>query len=201
MGDVSLIVLPAAFTHTTGRAHWQVLLRARAIENQCYVLASAQGGTHPHGRKTWGESIIIDPWGEVLASLPEGPGWWWPTSTRPASPGCAPACRPCAIARSSNRLHESKAHEQEPAPNPLKTASKLLLKPYDLDFEDLDKVFSKLFRHKLDYADLYFQYHRSEAWSLEEGIVKSGSFNIEQGLAYAPSPARRRPSPTPTTSA
>nr|MBP7626284.1 metalloprotease TldD [Zoogloea sp.] len=67
-------------------------------------------------------------------------------------------------------------------PNPLKTASKLLLKPYDLDFEDLDKVFSKLFRHKLDYADLYFQYHRSEAWSLEEGIVKSGSFNIEQGV-------------------
>ena len=74
MGEVSLIVLPAAFTHTTGRAHWQVLLRARAIENQCYVLASAQGGTHPHGRRTWGESIIIDPWGEVLASLPEGPG-------------------------------------------------------------------------------------------------------------------------------
>ena len=67
-------------------------------------------------------------------------------------------------------------------PNPLKTASKLLLKPYDLDFEDLDKVFGKLFRHKLDYADLYFQYHRSEAWSLEEGIVKSGSFNIEQGV-------------------
>jgi nitrilase len=52
MGDVSLIVLPAAFTHTTGRAHWEVLLRARAIENQCYVLASAQGGTPP-GRKTW----------------------------------------------------------------------------------------------------------------------------------------------------
>ena len=66
--------------------------------------------------------------------------------------------------------------------NPLKIASKLLLKPYDLDFEDLDKVFGKLFRHKLDYADLYFQYHRSEAWSLEEGIVKSGSFNIEQGV-------------------
>ncbi len=64
----------------------------------------------------------------------------------------------------------------------LKTASKLLLKPYDLDLEDLDKVFRKLYRHKLDYADLYFQYHRSEAWSLEEGIVKSGSFNIEQGV-------------------
>jgi len=71
---------------------------------------------------------------------------------------------------------------KNPPPNPLKLASKLLLKPYDLDFEDLDKVFGKLFRHKLDYADLYFQYHRSEAWSLEEGIVKSGSFNIEQGV-------------------
>jgi len=71
---------------------------------------------------------------------------------------------------------------KNPPPNPLKIASKLLLKPYDLDFEDLDKVFGKLFRHKLDYADLYFQYHRSEAWSLEEGIVKSGSFNIEQGV-------------------
>ena len=71
---------------------------------------------------------------------------------------------------------------KNPPPNALKLASKLLLKPYDLDFEDLDKVFSKLYRHKLDYADLYFQYHRSEAWSLEEGIVKSGSFNIEQGV-------------------
>ena len=71
---------------------------------------------------------------------------------------------------------------KNPPQNPLKIASKLLLKPYDLDFEDLDKVFGKLFRHKLDYADLYFQYHRSEAWSLEEGIVKSGSFNIEQGV-------------------
>ncbi|HNO88016.1 MAG TPA: DNA gyrase modulator, partial [Rhodocyclaceae bacterium] len=71
---------------------------------------------------------------------------------------------------------------KNPPPSPLKIASKLLLKPYDLDFEDLDKVFGKLFRHKLDYADLYFQYHRSEAWSLEEGIVKSGSFNIEQGV-------------------
>lgn len=74
MGEVNLIVLPAAFTHTTGQAHWEVLLRARAIENQCYVLASAQGGRHPSGRRTWGDSMIIDPWGEVLARLPEGPG-------------------------------------------------------------------------------------------------------------------------------
>ncbi|MDD2989144.1 MAG: carbon-nitrogen hydrolase family protein [Zoogloea sp.] len=74
MGEVNLIVLPAAFTYTTGQAHWEVLLRARAIENQCYVLASAQGGRHPSGRRTWGDSMIIDPWGEVLARLPEGPG-------------------------------------------------------------------------------------------------------------------------------
>ena len=74
MGEVDLIVLPAAFTYTTGQAHWEILLRARAIENQCYVLASAQGGRHPSGRRTWGASMIIDPWGEVLARLPEGPG-------------------------------------------------------------------------------------------------------------------------------
>lgn len=74
MGAVNLIILPAAFTYTTGRAHWEVLLRARAIENQCYVLAPAQGGRHPSGRVTWGHSLVIDPWGEVLACREEGPG-------------------------------------------------------------------------------------------------------------------------------
>ena len=73
-GAVNLIILPAAFTYTTGRAHWEVLLRARAIENQCYVLAPAQGGRHPSGRVTWGHSLVIDPWGEVLACREEGPG-------------------------------------------------------------------------------------------------------------------------------
>jgi nitrilase len=73
-GDVRLMVLPAAFTWTTGSVHWEILLRARAIENQCYVLASAQGGHHENGRRTWGHSMLIDPWGEVLACLPEGPG-------------------------------------------------------------------------------------------------------------------------------
>ena len=74
MGPVSLIVVPAAFTYTTGRAHWELLLRARAIENQCYVLAAAQGGTHVNGRRTWGHSMLIDPWGEVKAVLDEGEG-------------------------------------------------------------------------------------------------------------------------------
>lgn len=74
LGEVDLIVLPAAFTETTGRAHWELLLRARAIENQCYVLAAAQGGRHPTGRITHGNSMIIDPWGEVLARMDKGEG-------------------------------------------------------------------------------------------------------------------------------
>jgi nitrilase len=71
---IDLIVLPAAFTDTTGLAHWEILLRARAIENQCYVLASAQGGRHPTGRMTHGHSIIVDPWGVVLARQGYGEG-------------------------------------------------------------------------------------------------------------------------------
>ncbi len=74
LSPVDLIVVPSAFTYTTGSAHWETLLRARAIENQCYVLAPAQGGRHPNGRRTWGHSMLIDPWGEVLAVLAEGEG-------------------------------------------------------------------------------------------------------------------------------
>ena len=74
MGDCALIVVPAAFTDTTGRAHWEVLLRARAIENQCYVLAAAQGGMHQNGRRTFGHSMLVDPWGEVKTVLAEGEG-------------------------------------------------------------------------------------------------------------------------------
>lgn len=69
-----LIAVPSAFTYTTGRAHWEVLLRARAIENQCYVIAAAQGGRHENGRRTFGHSMIIDPWGEVMARQEEGEG-------------------------------------------------------------------------------------------------------------------------------
>ena len=71
---IDLLVLPAAFTETTGRAHWEMLLRARAVENQCYVLAAAQGGQHPNGRITHGNSMVIDPWGEVLARMDKGEG-------------------------------------------------------------------------------------------------------------------------------
>lgn len=70
----TLVVVPSAFTYTTGSAHWETLLRARAIENQCYVLAAAQGGRHENGRRTWGHSMLIDPWGDVVDCLPEGQG-------------------------------------------------------------------------------------------------------------------------------
>ena len=66
---LDLIVLPSAFTATTGQAHWEILLRARAIENLCYVVASAQGGRHANGRETFGDSMIVDPWGKVLDRL------------------------------------------------------------------------------------------------------------------------------------
>lgn len=69
-----IISVPAAFTYTTGEAHWQVLLRARAIETQCYVLAANQCGWHDDQRRTWGHSQIIDPWGQVLTELADEPG-------------------------------------------------------------------------------------------------------------------------------
>jgi predicted amidohydrolase len=75
LGQVDCHIIPAAFTYTTGKDHWEILLRARAIENQCYVLSSAQGGIHLNQRRTWGESMLIDPWGEVLSNLPEGEGF------------------------------------------------------------------------------------------------------------------------------
>jgi deaminated glutathione amidase len=74
LGDLALILVPSAFTATTGAAHWHLLLRARAVENQCYVLAAAQGGTHPGGRRTYGHSVLIDPWGRIVAEREEGAG-------------------------------------------------------------------------------------------------------------------------------
>lgn len=70
-----MITVPAAFTLTTGKDHWHVLLRARAIENQVFVLAPAQHGRHPRGRATYGKSLIVDPWGDVLAQCSEGEGF------------------------------------------------------------------------------------------------------------------------------
>ena len=74
MGNVDIIVVPSAFTATTGKAHWELLIRARAIENLAYVIAPAQGGYHVNGRETHGDSMIVDPWGVVLDHLPRGSG-------------------------------------------------------------------------------------------------------------------------------
>ena len=70
-----VVTVPAAFTVTTGKDHWHVLLRARAIENQVYVVAPAQYGKHPRGRQTYGKSLIVDPWGDVIAQVPDGEGF------------------------------------------------------------------------------------------------------------------------------
>lgn len=72
--DVRIVTIPAAFTLTTGKDHWHVLLRARAIENQVFVLAPAQHGKHPRNRQTYGKSLVVDPWGDVLAQCAEGEG-------------------------------------------------------------------------------------------------------------------------------
>lgn len=69
-----VLLVPSAFTHTTGQAHWETLLRARAVENLAYVLAPGQGGVHENGRRTWGHSMLVDPWGEVQALQACGPG-------------------------------------------------------------------------------------------------------------------------------
>jgi len=74
LGDFDAMFVPSAFTVSTGAAHWETLLRARAIENQAYVIAPAQGGLHASGRRTYGHSMIVDPWGQVLAVRPEGEG-------------------------------------------------------------------------------------------------------------------------------
>lgn len=73
-GGAEIFSIPSAFTETTGKAHWHILLRARAIENGCFVIAPAQGGKHANGRSTYGHSMIIGPWGEVLAEAGTEPG-------------------------------------------------------------------------------------------------------------------------------
>jgi nitrilase len=74
LGEFDATFVPSAFTVPTGRAHWEILLRARAVENQAYVVAPAQGGLHASGRRTYGHTMVVDPWGEVLAERAEGEG-------------------------------------------------------------------------------------------------------------------------------
>ena len=69
-----IYVVPSAFTYTTGQAHWELLLRARAVENLAFVVAAAQGGQHSNGRQTWGQAMVVNPWGQVLAQQAQGAG-------------------------------------------------------------------------------------------------------------------------------
>ena len=71
---MEIVALPAAFTAITGKAHWELLVRARAVENLCHVIAAGQGGFHVGGRETHGDSMIVDPWGVVVDRLARGPG-------------------------------------------------------------------------------------------------------------------------------
>jgi nitrilase len=74
LSGADLLLAPSAFTYTTGRAHWELLLRTRAVENLAYVAAPAQGGVHENGRRTWGHSMVVDPWGDILCQRVEGDG-------------------------------------------------------------------------------------------------------------------------------
>jgi nitrilase len=104
-GDARADPRPAAFTATTGAAHWHLLLRARAVENQCYVLAAAQGGLHPNGRRTYGHSLLIDPWGAIVAEREEGTG----IVAGDVDPGeIAPRARGTAGARASRAVDDKR---------------------------------------------------------------------------------------------
>jgi len=128
-----LFAVPSAFTVRTGRAHWEVLVRARAVENLAYVIAAAQGGYHLNGRETYGDSMIVNPWGEVLDRLARGSGVVLAISIG---------------ATSSTRA----AVSQHPAPqaarmsNSLDIARRTLLAPAGLDETDLDRLLGQYSR-------------------------------------------------------
>ena len=173
--------MPAAFTVPTGRAHWETLLRARAIENLCYVVAPAQWGTHTSGRETYGDTLIVDYWGQVLSRLPHGLGVitaQFDLGTAGRSAGAVSGARepPAWRARATRRCrHERRASYWT-------WREKMILAPSGLDSNRLSTVLGTVMSRGVDYADLYFQLSREESWSLEDGIVKDGSHSIEQGV-------------------
>jgi predicted amidohydrolase len=82
--QADILLVPSAFTYTTGQAHWELLLRTRAIENLAYVIAPAQGGTHENGRQTWGHTMVLDAWGQIMNQEPTGPSVVWAQLNKPA---------------------------------------------------------------------------------------------------------------------
>ena len=102
----TMLAIPSAFTRQTGEAHWHVLMRARAIENGCFVFAAAQGGKHENGRETFGHSLIVDPWGRILAEGGTEPGVVMAEIDRGRS-GQGARAHPVARARSPLRDHRA----------------------------------------------------------------------------------------------
>jgi predicted amidohydrolase len=170
---------PGALARAAGRARdREPVLRAGA----------GQGGRHASGRRTFGHSLLLDPWGERVAELADGEGVVAGPLDPSASRASGPCCRRCRTARYSGWMNAvlspaSFAASAAPAADErLAIARQALLAPHGIDDAMLLRSLGSIFEHKVDYADLYFQYTRSEGWSLDEGIVKSGSFSIDQGV-------------------
>ena len=162
--------VPSAFTGPTGRAHWETLLRARAIEDLCFVVAAAQSGIHDSNRETYGDSLIADYWGRVLAREPRGSGVVVAALDRDgqkATRESFPALKHRVLAMTGDALQ---------------CARDRILSPSGLDDRRLEQALGSLLGASVDAADLYFQLAREEHWALEDGIVKEGSHGIEQGV-------------------
>ena len=175
------LAMPAAFTVPTGRAHWETLLRARAIENLCYVVAPAQWGTHSSGRETYGDTLIVDYWGQVLARLPSGVGVITAQYRSRAAGGDARAIS--GSRESAARIACRRGGARMSAVPLLDVAQRMILDAIGIGREPPRPPCSaRVMSRGVDYADLYFQLSREESWSLEDGIVKDGSHSIEQGV-------------------
>ncbi len=176
-----LITAPSAFTAVTGAAHWQVLVRARAIETQCYLLAAGQGGVHPRGRETFGHSAIVDPWGRVLAERPQGEAVL--LAVRDAAEQADIRRRMPVVAhrRFSRRPNRGRRVRSE-YERVVVIRQPAIAGPGGLELDSLPGILHELNGPGIDAADLYFQSQVSESWMLEDGIVKEGSFNLDQGV-------------------
>ena len=164
--------MPSAFTGPTGRAHWETLLAARAIENLCFVVAAAQSGIHDSDRETYGDTMIVDYWGRVLARQPRGSGVVARRSTgtaRQATRESFPALEHRVFGDEGDAL-QSAARRPD------------LSRPRASMNRGSSRRSASLLGASVDAADLYFQLAREEHWALEDGIVKEGSHGIEQGV-------------------
>ena len=195
-----LLTIPSAFTSPTGRAHWETLLRARAIENLCYVIAPAQSGLHPSGRETYGDSMIVDFWGRILKRVPRGRGCAVAAVDLSAQAGVRKSFP--ALVAPGFLLRKGYPFMNDVATiDPLNLARDLILRPSGLDDRRLDQVFGEVLSHSVDFADLYFQLSHQESL-VARGRDRQGRQRAASSRAWACARSRaRRPAlPTPTRS-